>query len=233
MVILVTCHSEPTGHMSLFPITVKKHGNGLKTTNRNRRSIRLRGYDYSHAGAYFVTICTRNRACLFGEIVVGEMVKTVWNKLPDRFPNIDLDAFIIMPNHIHGIVVLVGAPLVGAHSDNVIHGATVDRSTTRVAPTVGDVVGAFKSLVTVEYTRGVKQSGWTRFDGKLWQRNYYEHIIRDENELNLIRQYIINNPLKWDSDRENPVVRALNAVPQQQKDEPWKNDIPHGHDASG
>ncbi len=97
----------------------------MNTTNRNRRSVRLRGYDYSHAGAYFVIICTRNRACLFGEIVDGEMVlddsgpmvETVWNKLPDRFPNIDLDAFIIMPNHIHGIIILVGAPLVGAHSD--------------------------------------------------------------------------------------------------------------------
>jgi len=101
----------------------KNSGKGLNNINRNRRSIRLHGYDYSRAGAYFVTICTRNRACLFGEIIDGEMVlddsgamvETVWNELPDRFPNIDLDAFIIMPNHIHGIIVLVGAPLVGTH----------------------------------------------------------------------------------------------------------------------
>ena len=213
----------------------------MKKTNRNRRSIRLSVYNYSRVGAYFVTICAQNRACLFGEIVNGEMVlddsgamvETIWNELPNRFSNIDLDAFIIMPNHIHGIIVSVGAPLVGAHPgngahqgngnhpENGNHGSTTNGATTRVAPTLGDVVGAFKSLVTVKYIRGVKQSGWTRFDGKLWQRNYYEHIIRNENELNRIRQYIMNNPSRWDLDRENPVVRVRRADSQQQKDELW------------
>ena len=185
---------------------------------------------------------------MFGEIVDGEMVlgdsgamvETVWDELPNRFSNIDLDTFIIMPNHIHGIIDFCRwAPLVGAHPENVAqhgngkhpengnHGATTNRATTnrattRVAPTLGDIVGAFKSLVTVEYIRGVKQSGWTRFDGKLWQRNYYEHIIRNENELNRIRQYIMNNPSRWDLDRENPVVGVRRAVSQQQRDELWK-----------
>ena len=114
---------------TLSPAPFFTNGTDLKTTNRNRRSIRLRGYDYSRAGAYFVTICVQNRACEFGEIVDGEMVlgdsggmvETVWNELPDRFLNIDLDAFVIMPNHIHGIIVFVGAPLVGAHSKHGAH----------------------------------------------------------------------------------------------------------------
>ena len=101
-------------------------------------------------------------------MIQGQWSEIVWNKFPDRFPYIDLDAFNIMPNHIYGIIIWVGAPLVGAHPGNGIHGATepmgatvdratVYRATTRVAPTLGDVVGAIKSLVTVEYTCGVKQ----------------------------------------------------------------------------
>jgi len=160
---------------------------------RHRRSIRLRGYDYTQAGAYFVTICTQDRACLFGEIIDGQMrlndrgamVHQEWINLPHRFPNIDLDAFIVMPNHIHGIIVItdvdpVGAGLVPAlpsapNEEGVtISGASgATRATTRVAPTAGGTVGAFKSITTVRYTHGVKHYG------RLWQRNYYEHIIRN------------------------------------------------------
>ena len=178
---------------------------------RHRRSIRLKGYDYSQAGAYFVTICTQNRACLFGEVVdgkmrlneAGRMVLVEWNALSERFPVVELDAFVVMPTHIHGIIVItndiVGAGLVPAP----------ERATTRVAPTIGDVVGAFKSRTTVLYTRGVKQSGWATFPGRLWQRNYYEHIIRNEESLNRIRQYILNNPSRWAMDRENPNASEL------------------------
>jgi putative transposase len=184
----------------------------------HRRSIRLKGYDYSLAGAYFVTISTQDRVCVFGDVVAGvmrlneagRMVSTEWDTLLARFPGVDLDAFVVMPNHIHGIIVFatwvsVGAPLVGAQ--DVASNKTIDdRATTRVAPTLGDVVGAFKSRVTVEYTRGVKTKGWPAFRRRLWQRNFYEHIIRNEASLNHIRQYILDNPARWAFDRDNPLA---------------------------
>jgi putative transposase len=133
----------------------------------------------------------------------GEMAASVWAGLPARF-NIEVDAFVVMPNHIHGIIVLpdrgaatraaptddandVGAPLVGAR-----------------IPTVGEVVGAFKSAATVAYIRGVKERDWSEFRRRLWQRNYYEHVIRDETALNRLRRYIDENPLRWAFDDENP-----------------------------
>jgi REP element-mobilizing transposase RayT len=150
-----------------------------------------------------VTICTQDRQHVFGEVVDGEMrlndagrmALSEWEALPRRFPTIDLDAFVIMPNHVHGIIVITQTPI----------GATTG-ATTRVAPTVGDVVGAFKSITTVLYTRGVKQSGWPPFVGRLWQRNYYEHIIRDERESERIREYILNNPANWATDEDNIAV---------------------------
>lgn len=180
-----------------------------------RRSIRLKGYDYSQAGAYSVTIVAQDRACLFGEVVGGEMwlndaggmIARAWETLPNRFPSVQLDTFVVMPNHMHGIIVTVGATLVVAPSDANEQNKIVtagDRATTRVAPTVGNIIGAFKSLTTVEYVHGVKQSGWMAFRMKLWQRNYHEHVIRNEASLHAIREYIVNNPLQWELDEENP-----------------------------
>ena len=186
--------------------------------------------------------------CLFGDVVgetmllneAGAMIKDVWEGLPRRFPSVDVDAFVVMPNHVHGIVVInqpvvdgrvdgdtrsvVGASLVGAHVGGdtravvgaSLVGAQVDgdtRATTRVAPTIGDIVGAYKSITTVEYARGVKARRWQRFHMRLWQRNYYEHIIRDANELDRAREYIVNNPLKWALDRENPANAVNPASP--------------------
>jgi putative transposase len=189
--------------------------------NRHHRcSIRWKGYDYSQPGAYFVTICTQHRECLFGAIADGEMtlneagqmIEMEWGQLPERFPMIELDAHIVMPNHFHGIIVIVGAGLVPAlDGATTPDGATTrdgvttrDGATTRVAPTVGGIVGAFKSLTTNAYIRGVRESGWPPFDKRLWQRNYYERVIRDEQELNAVRQYIHNNPAQWKMDAENP-----------------------------
>jgi len=114
-----------------------------------------------------------------------------------------------MPNHFHGIITLnfkiVGATLVVAQE------TTNDRAGTRPAPTrettIGDIVGAFKSITTEQYINGINTKNWKPFKGKLWQRNYYEHVIRNEDELNEIRQYIIDNPAKWDMDEENPNVQ--------------------------
>jgi putative transposase len=201
----------------------------------HRRSIRLKGYDYSQEGAYYVTIVTQHRFCLFGDVVndemrlsdAGRMIKSEWIGLPKRFPNVELDEFVLMPNHTHGIIVItdkmdgtrrattrvaptdanpdwnsVGAGLVPAHSnddDDIDIGNDNSHD-----PALGEIVGAWKSIVTDEYVRGVRESHWEPFHRKLWQRGYHEHIIRDEKDLARIREYIINNPANWDADRENP-----------------------------
>lgn len=186
----------------------------------HRKSIRLKGYDYAQAGLYFITICLKNRLCLFGEIVNGEMmlndagrmVENEWLKLPQRFPNIELHEFVIMPNHFHAIMeIAVGATLVVAPNDTVapnIESGQHDMGQQQgIAPTkpktVGDMVGAFQSIVNVEYIRGVNNLKWESFNGKLWQRNYWEHIIRDEQFYQRIAEYIINNPKNWNNDKLN------------------------------
>jgi REP element-mobilizing transposase RayT len=165
----------------------------------HRRSIRLPGYDYAQTGAYFVTICTQNRECLLGEVVDGEMVlndagrmvQSVWDGLPGRFPTVELDQFIVMPNHLHGIIVLVGAqfiaPTAGRQNQGVINHA----------PTLGEIIRAFKAVAA----RQIRLAGFPEFR---WQRNYYEHIIRDEDSLKRIQEYITTNPLRWQCDQENP-----------------------------
>ena len=181
----------------------------------HRRSIRLRGYDYTRPGAYFVTICIKNRLCLFGDVVggqmglndAGKMVQTTWCEIPDHYPGIDMDTFVVMPNHIHGIIIIVGAtpcgcpflrgcPYPGACSELQAMGQPRG-----VAPTgslsLPGVVHRFKTLTTRRYIDGVKQYGWPRFDGKLWQRNYYEHVIRNDESMARIRQYISDNPVRW------------------------------------
>jgi putative transposase len=181
------------------------------TYRHRRRSIRLKGYDYAQACAYFVTICTQDSECFFGDVVggmqmndAGQMVCRIWNDLPVKYPGIEIDEFILMPNHFHGIVVIVGAPLVGALPSGTVIGNNETRAGTRPAPTLGDVVGAFKSITTQQYAYGVRQNNWPPFRGKLWQRNYYEHVIRNEEEMERIRQYIVGNPAKWDEDEDNP-----------------------------
>ena len=284
---------------------------GYNPKIHRRRSLRLKGYDYTQVGAYFVTIVTQGKLRLFGEIVgkemrlneAGEMVCGVWEVLPQRFPAIEMDMFVVMPNHLHGIVVIknkatptvqpaeltdvgaglvpaqntnatehratptvqpaeltdvgaglvpaqntnatehratptvqpaeltdVGAGLVPAQNTNAIeHRATTrvaptgDWATTRVAPTgimdggveapttdrfaLGDVIGAYKSLTTVEYARGVKQMKWPPFHKRLWQRNYYEHVVRHDESLQHLQQYILDNPAQWAFDKENPLAK--------------------------
>ncbi|MDQ0637989.1 putative transposase [Pedobacter sp. W3I1] len=160
----------------------------------HRRSIRLKGYDYSKAGAYFITICCENRIHRFGKVSGNEMILNKsgtiayneWINLADRFSNFELDVFQIMPNHMHGIIVLsdISSPV----------GATL-----AVAPTIADIVGAYKSIVSNACLNLYKSHDKTM--GKLWQRNYYEHIIRDERAYQNISNYIINNPSKWNEDK--------------------------------
>jgi putative transposase len=183
-------------------------------TTHQRHSLRLKGYDYSQAGAYFVTMCAQDRACLLGEIVndgmqlnsAGEMVQRWWHELEHKFPSIELDTHAIMPNHFHGIVVIttdVGgdlrvAPAVDTHEPGQTHRSAPTK------PSLPQIVQWFKTMTTNEYLRNVKQNGWPPLRGKLWQRNYHEPIIRNYEDLQRTRQYVSNNPLQWALDSENP-----------------------------
>ncbi|GMT42253.1 MAG: hypothetical protein IEMM0002_0664 [bacterium] len=178
--------------------------------NRNQRSIRIKRYDYSRAGAYFVTICTQNRECLFGDVVDGEMVLNdagrivddEWEKSADIRDEIELDEFVIMPNHFHGVVCI--------HDDGRGTARRARGSTARRAPTgerfgkpvpgsLPTIIRSFKSAVTKRINEMHRAPGVT-----LWQRGFYEHVIRNERELTRVRQYITDNTAKWELDRENP-----------------------------
>ena len=147
---------------------------------------------------------------MFGNVVDGEMVlndagrmvQTVWDEIPKYYYGIEIDEFVIMPDHVHGIIVLVreqGQPRGVARTTTGLLSLSMSFSLS-----LPDIVHRFKTMTTKLYTDGVKQHGWPAFPGRLWQRNYYEHIIRNEIALNRIRQYIINNPAKWERDRERP-----------------------------
>jgi REP-associated tyrosine transposase len=187
----------------------------------HRRSIRLRGYDYSQPGSYYVTLCTQAKSHLFGHIVEGEMhrnelgdfVALCWEWLAERYLYIKLDEWIVMPNHLHGIIVITNqggdsASKTGGGSrtaDQAGGGSrTADQAGggSRTAPTMrkplGRLIGAFKTVSTsrINERRGTP--------GRLlWQRDFYEHIVRDDDELNKIRDYIRTNPLRWNTDPEN------------------------------
>jgi REP element-mobilizing transposase RayT len=168
----------------------------------HRRSIRLRGYDYSQAGAYFVTLCQVTKECIFGDIdngvmwlnEHGEIVVDCWDEIPQHFPGVQLDAFMVMPNHAHGVLVLPGgqdAGLARARHASPLQGTT--------SPILGTVIGAFKSAATrrINLLRGTPGE-------PVWLRNYFERVIRDEDELNKIREYITYNPSNWAQDKINP-----------------------------
>jgi len=178
----------------------------------HRRSIRLKNYDYAQAGAYFVTICTKDRECLYGEIVDGEMrlnafgeiVAECWNAIPEHFHNVELDEFVVMPNHVHGIIVIVDSD-VGAQ-----HAAPLQRPIDRgghvnIAPrSLGAIIRSFKSAVT----KRTNEKSDVMVSNP-WQRNYYDHVIRNEHDLDRVRQYIAENPLKWDMDENNSNMSKL------------------------
>ncbi len=182
----------------------------------HRRSIRLKGYNYTWTGAYFVTLCTRGRVCLFGEIVVdamrlnayGEIVQEEWFRSAEIRREIALfsDEFIVMPNHIHGIVRIVESPDTHVEATCPTVGAT-GRSPLRgpAKRSLASFVAGFKSAATKRINEHRGTPGAT-----IWQRNYYEHIIRHGESLNRIRAYILNNPLQWHSDHEHaPATGAL------------------------
>jgi putative transposase len=178
---------------------------------------------------------------LFGEIVdaenatrcpvslsiAGEMIARWWSELPNKFPTVNVDEFIVMPNHIHGIIWIVDSDTPsksGAHTQvrpydlhaNAVGAGPcarpdtgtasgITQGNTRPIAALSTIVQWFKTMTTNEYIRQVKHSGWPPFPGKLWQRNYFEHVVRNEDELAKIRQYIADNPYRWAEEQENPL----------------------------
>ena len=188
----------------------------------HRRSIRLQGYDYSQAGAYYVTIVTYHRDCLFGEIIdavmylneYGEIIQKWWDEIPIHFPDVELGAFVIMPNHVHGIIYIIAERRGEAQSvsprdnqNNNIQDADRDGTNSQGGetpplhkPILGQIVAYFKYQSTKTMNRIETEKAITKF----WQRNYYEHIIRDEKDLQNKTDYINANPSLWDEDENNP-----------------------------
>lgn len=168
----------------------------------HRRSIRLRGYDYTQAGTYFVTLCTYQRECLFGEIVNGRMclneigciVAEEWLRTSEIRLEIELDEWVVMPNHIHGIIVMTESAGAHGHAPPPNHRGMPYRK----PRSLSSLVAGFKSAATKRINE-IRQTP-TR---PIWQRNYYECIIRNEKSLCNIRQYIVNNPRRWTVDSEN------------------------------
>jgi REP element-mobilizing transposase RayT len=180
----------------------------------HRRSIRLPGYDYSQAGAYYVTIVTHHRDPLFGGIRDGKMhlndlgmtADECWRAIPEHFPFVELGAYVVMPNHVHGIIVIRADDSSSARRGTIYRAPTIHTPTMR-APTekfgkpvkgsLPTIIRTYKAAVTRRIGRELNATG-------IWQRNYYEHIIRDEEDLQRITDYIEMNPSRWDEDEENP-----------------------------
>ncbi len=171
---------------------------------KRRKPLRIAGYDYSQPANYFVTICTQGKRQIFGNVIGGEMrlnsageaVRAAWFDLPGRFPSLVLREMMVMPNHLHGIVGLT-RPIQALKA-----GAASSAPTTQLPPasqpTLGQILRRFKSISAIEVNRILGRRGEA-----VWQRNYYEHIVRSVEEFQRIRRYILENPIHWDDDPEN------------------------------
>lgn len=207
----------------------------------HRRSIRKKGFDYTGAGAYFVTVCTQSREPILNDPIVAGIATDVWLALSDWFPHVGLDEFVIMPTHAHFVLwlsiylesgdnnSLPTSAVLAPPADPQIHIYHAEHSyTTSHLPTdwtlpavikvnghprLGDVVGAWKSLTTTVYLEWINRHDPVR-RAKFWQRNYYERIVRNDRALAAIRQYIRDNPKNWDEDPDNPANRGRLPFPQ-------------------
>jgi putative transposase len=178
--------------------------------HNGRKSIRLKTYDYSQPGAYFITICTHDKKCLFGNISdrqmnlngIGSIVENEWLKTASLRPNVELDVFVIMPNHIHGIIFIKNKDYKGEFKYASVNreqdvGGSKFKSPSK---NIGAIVKGFKSAGTGCVNKSNRTPG-----KKLWQQNYWERVIRNEHELKHIREYIQNNPINWELDKLHPM----------------------------
>ena len=175
----------------------------MKTEHKDRRSTRLPYYDYTTPGAYFFTICTLNHECLFGQTMndivklnsIGRIVSEEWVKTANLRPYVEIDSYIVMPNHLHGIIILRE----NHRRDTARRVPTTEQFSKPIAGSLPTVLRSFKSAVTkrVNILQGTPGK-------RLWQGRYYEHVIRNSEDLNRLREYIITNPFRWSFDRENP-----------------------------
>ena len=189
-----------------------------------RQSIRLKGWDYSHPGLYFITICAQYHTHLFGYIQnkkmhlndAGKMVEKWYFEMENKYPNMKCDVHTVMPNHFHCIVHIIENDNVkrDAHAGTSLRGCHETDGHPEPKPQYGpdnkkyhaslfDMMDWFKTMSTNEYIRGVKNNNWPRFEKRLWQKRYWDHIIRDERSYINISNYIKNNPAKWDEDKFN------------------------------
>jgi len=195
----------------------------------HRRSIRLKGYDYSQNGAYFITLCAQDRRPIFGKIVNGEMqlspfgviVRDEWLKTSEMRKNIEMDEFVVMPNHFHGIIVIDDGDIrrdamhrvqdkeestgtqdfsTGTLQRAPTSAPTVERFGKPTSNTIPTIIRGFKAAVTKQINTIQINSGVYNMPERIWQKNYYEHVIRNEISLNKIREYIMSNPLNWKED---------------------------------
>ena len=178
----------------------------------HRKNLRIPDFDYSQPGAYFVTIVTQDRKTLFGQIVdgkmvlndIGRMVTEIFEGVPRHYQNINVEVSVVMPNHVH-ILFLITDVVAGpraCQSDQSNNGQPQGVDPTKEQLSLPDIVHRIKSLTTHQYMIGVRDKGWPRFDKRLWQRSYYEHVIRNERDYQAIYEYIIANPMNWEKDEE-------------------------------
>jgi putative transposase len=177
----------------------------MKQPRYDRRSIGLKAFDYSQPGAYFLTICAAEQKCIFGKIeaglmretVLGKIVHVCWLQIPNHFANTELSAFVVMPNHFHAILRLNKVPGRSVESTTESFGVPLPMS-------VPAIVRTFKAAVTRDARRILGDSV-----SQIWQRNYYERVIRDGKEFDETYRYIAENPLRWSADEENPLVGEI------------------------
>jgi putative transposase len=188
----------------------------VRPESHHRRSVRLKGYDYAQPGAYFVTICTHGRVCIFGDILNGEMVvNECGQRVTEEWlytgllrPDVVVDAFVVMPNHLHGIVIITERDhhrgVLRDHRRGVLHtpsvDGTLDRGVNSPSRTLGALVRGFKAATV----RDINRLRGAPVGTPVWQRNYYEHVVRGAGGLDRIRAYIADNPARWPEDEDNP-----------------------------
>jgi putative transposase len=210
-----------------------------------RKAIRLKEYDYTQPGYYYVTICTYDRKCLFGDMIddqinlniAGQTIDQILKILPGYYSNTIIDNHVVMPNHVHAIIQItnpVGDDLRVVPDQNqdqkpnqiinkniltddkYIQGnGRIQRSAPTGCLSLSNIIQRFKMITTKKYIDGVKNNNWQPFNKHLWQRNYYDHLIRTTTSLKNIREYIINNPATWDNDEDNPNNKNHNQSLQQ------------------